>query len=167
MKELLNDCRGFTLPELLVTMGILSLVMLIAFNFLKTSYQMDRSLKAMMDLQASTRQSMDMIRQDLRNAVQVQTPADSGSTQTSGSSLRFVDGNNNDIEYRIDNGRLVKQNRTAGTTVSTSRYTSVQNSVSFKRLNNMITVELNGNKSNKSISMRTKIYLQRIVAQNQ
>jgi prepilin-type N-terminal cleavage/methylation domain-containing protein len=114
----IHDERGFTLPELLVTMTLLAVVLAVFGQMLITTSKTSNRVREQATLQAEVRASLDRLTTDLRQATTT-TPT-SPVSSVSGTAFTFDTPDRSTpfhlrrISYRVVNGTLERS-----TTLST------------------------------------------------
>jgi prepilin-type N-terminal cleavage/methylation domain-containing protein len=107
---MIRDTRGFTVPELLVTMVLLSILLLAFGQMLITSSKTSNRVEEQAALQSEVRASIDRLMTDFRQATTASTTAPveavSGTAFTFDSPDRSTPYHLRRISYRVTGGQL-------------------------------------------------------------
>lgn len=147
-KIFLNE-KGFTLVEVLMALTILLIVLGIAFNFLKTSFDLDRNISQSVDLQQNARFAMQSIVRDLKNGTNIQL--------VNSQRIKFTDGlGTQTVEYRLSGDQLIRDENNSNSPVASSI-----SQLNFAKGGDLITINLTASQNNQQVSLRSKVFLRR------
>lgn len=105
--------RGYTLLELIVSVGIFSLVMLAVSSAYLSLIKLDRETRATSDILNNLSFAVDSVGREIRTGKDYDcTPSTSSldiCTSTPGTSLSFVDSNGRTVVYSVSSSRQIIQ----------------------------------------------------------
>jgi prepilin-type N-terminal cleavage/methylation domain-containing protein len=123
--------RGYTLLEMIVAIGIFSIVMLAATGAYLTLIDLDSQARAVNDIVSNLSFAVDSMARSVRTGTNYAcTP---GPNNTSGTchQLDFTDENGRSITYRLSNGQIYQDTVTGGVT---THYTITDPSITVSTL---------------------------------
>ncbi len=133
----MNDCRhnrGTTLLEMLLALGLSSLMISLLLMIYSSSSGAYQKLAAYCDVQYTARSVIEQIGDDVRGAAGIEIMA-------SGSELEVTTYNNDLIRYRLENSRLYRLKTTSMGTAKVPIADQVS-TVSFAGSNGLITAKV-------------------------
>lgn len=95
--------RGYTLLEMIVSVGLFSVVMLVATAAYLTLISMDRQTRATSDLMTNMSFAVDSMTRSIR------TGTDFCTATCAPSKFSFIDSEGRTIIYTLDNGQIMRQ----------------------------------------------------------
>lgn len=103
--------RGYTLLELIVSVGIFSLIMLAVSSAYLTLIKLDRETRAVNDIINNLSFAVDSLGREMRTGHSYDcnpaTPATLDNCTSGGGSFAFTDSNGRSVEYELSNGQIV------------------------------------------------------------
>lgn len=99
--------RGYTLLEMIVSVGIFSLVMLAATSAYLSLIDLDRRARSVNDVVNNFSFAIDSMAREIRTGTNYQCDVTGTNCTSGGDSFQFTDANGRIIRYQVANGQLI------------------------------------------------------------
>ncbi len=130
MKKLIfNKNKGFTLIEVLIFMGIFSILILVMFQLLTSIFDVQLESQSTSAVSKDGRYILNRLTYDIKNSAIVTSP----SSGSQGQSLVISDGNTT-YTYSLSNGNLTLTNSITGTSDQLNSVNTLVSSLNFLTL---------------------------------
>jgi prepilin-type N-terminal cleavage/methylation domain-containing protein len=126
----LKSRKGFTIIEILIYLGIFSILLTITLQMFSSIFDIQVESEATSSVAADGKYIMNRFTYDVNRATSITTPSTLGSST---SSLALVI-NGQTYTYGLSNGNLILQNNTAGTADRLNSNDTTVSNLSFIRL---------------------------------
>lgn len=108
----MSNHRGYTLLEMIVAVGLFSVIMLLATGAYFNLIRMDRQARAINDVVTNLSFAVDSLGREIRTGTNYVCNSQGGGdtpncTDDAGSSFSYVDSAGRDVEYYLDNGQIM------------------------------------------------------------
>src|SRR3990167_8490552 len=136
--KLKNKKRGFTLIELTLYMGLISILLVIVMELFATIFHLRSESEANSAVVQDSRYLLTRLAYDLNRAKSIDVPANIGQTSSTLQLTVNEDNEDNVYTYFLDSGMLSMSNH-LGTNILNSISTTVDPNLSFTRIGNGFT----------------------------
>jgi len=139
MRKNIKKEEGFTLIELILFMGIFSILILALFQLLTSVFDVQLEAQSTASVAQDGRYILNRFTYDVKNSTSIVTPSTSGITSQS---LVMSDGTTT-YTYSLSNGNLMLTNSTLGTTDQLNSVNTKVSNISFLRLSDTSSQNIN------------------------
>lgn len=108
--------RGYTLLEMIVAVGVFSIIMLAATGAYLTLISLDRHARATTDVVTNLSFAVDSMTREVRTGTEYACDAvpDNNCTDTPGDSFSYLNTDGDTIVYSLDEGQILQTNSSTG-----------------------------------------------------
>lgn len=129
-KKIKTNKRGFTLIELILYMGLFSILTLLIAQVFGVVFEAQIENDANVSVSTDAKYIMNRFSYDMNRASSITIPSTPGAT----SSSMTVVVNSQNLRYSLDNGKLILSNLTTGTSDQLNSSDASISAVAFRRL---------------------------------
>lgn len=129
MKKTFKDQKGYTFVELILYMGIFSMLMLAMFQLLTSIFDVQIESQSTANVPQDGRYIMSRFSYDIGRTQSISSP----SIGTSSASLKLFDGTTTNT-YSLSNGNLILTSSPSGSVNQLNSFNTVVSNLSFLRL---------------------------------